>query len=201
MGMRSPLTQFFPLWCGLNGWMARWLAINGFLSIQSIDLIVIMFPNDYIASPWQSAMCRCSDISTKLQFFKFFFCEVPYRTFCNLSILSLFLLIFLAFFPVSFVSVCLFPFRFLYSLNIVSSCCCNSFLGFRGSISSLFGISNSVLCWYSNVIATSKSRSLVLNSFDLFSCSSIKCAIHLVMKSFNSCFFCSKTSSSLFHLT
>jgi hypothetical protein len=46
------------------------------------------------------------------------------------------------------------------------------------------------------VLSASISKSVVLNSFDLFSFSSLKCAILLVMKSFNSFFFCSRASSS-----
>jgi hypothetical protein len=46
MGMKPSLTLLCPLWCGPNDRMTRWLAINVFLSIQSIDLMVIMSPID-----------------------------------------------------------------------------------------------------------------------------------------------------------
>jgi hypothetical protein len=66
--------------------------------------------NGYIASSWRSTLCHCSDISTKLQFCNSSCCEVSSRTSCNLTVLALFFLNFLAFFPVSFVSVILLPF-------------------------------------------------------------------------------------------
>jgi hypothetical protein len=143
-------------------------------------------PNDYIAFPWRSSMCCCSDIPTKLQFCKFSFCEVPSGTFCNFSVLALFLLSFLAFFPVRFLSVGLFPFRFLSSFGIGTSLYWDSFLRFEGDPSSLSGIGTSIFCGSSSVLATSTSRSLVLNSFNLFFYSSIKCVILLVVLAFGS---------------
>ena len=125
-------------------------------------------PNGYIASPWRSAMWCCFDIRTKLQFCKFSLCKVPSGTFCNLLILSLFLLNFLAFFPVSFISVGIFPFWFLSSFGIVTSRCWDYSLRFEGDPSSLSGMGTSIFCGSSSVIATSTFRSLVLNSFDLF---------------------------------
>jgi hypothetical protein len=69
--------------------------------------------NDYISSSWKSTLCRCSDTSAKLQFCNSSCCKVSSRTSCKLTILTLFFLNFLAFFPVSFVSVILLPFRYL----------------------------------------------------------------------------------------
>jgi hypothetical protein len=66
--------------------------------------------NSYIASSWKSTLCRCSDISSKLQVYNSSCCEVSSRTSCNLTVLALFFLNFLVFFPVSFVSVMLLPF-------------------------------------------------------------------------------------------
>jgi hypothetical protein len=42
--MKPSLTMFCLLWHGPNGRMVSWLSINGFLSVQSIDLMVIMSP-------------------------------------------------------------------------------------------------------------------------------------------------------------
>jgi hypothetical protein len=137
-------------------------------------------------------MLRCSDIPTKFQFCKFSFYEVPSGTFCNFS---LFLLSFLAFFPVIFVSVFLFPFLFLPSFNIVTSHCQDSFIGFKGNTSSLSGVGTPLLCESCCVLLTLTSKFLVLNSFNLFSYYSIKCVILLVMKYFSSCFFSSRASS------
>ena len=153
-------------------------------------------PNNYIDSPWRSAMCHCSNIPAKLPIYRFSVYEVPSGTFCNFSNFALFLLSFLAFFPVIFVSVFFFPLWFLSPLGIVTSRYWDSFLGFKGNTSSLSGVGVSVFYESSCVLPTLTSKFQVLNIFDLFSCSSIKCVILLVMKSFNSCFFCSKTSSS-----
>jgi hypothetical protein len=53
--------------------------------------------------------------------------KFPLESYVTFSILALFLLSFLSFFPVRFISVILFPFQFLSSLDIVSSCCLGSF--------------------------------------------------------------------------
>ena len=145
-------------------------------------------------------MCHCADIPTKLQFCKFSFCEVPSGSFCNFSIWALFLLSFLAFFRVRFIWVSLFPFWFLSSFDIVTSRYWDSFLGFKGNTYFLSGIGISVFFGSSSVLATLISMLLLLNICDLFSCYSIKCVILLVIKSFNSFFFFSKTSYSSFLL-
>jgi hypothetical protein len=77
--------------------------------------------NSYIASQWRSSMLCCSGIPAKFQSCKPSFCEVPYGTFCKFSIFSLFLLRFLAFFPIMFFLVFLFPFGFLSPFRIVTS--------------------------------------------------------------------------------
>ena len=100
--------------------------------------------NDYIASPWWSAMWRCYDIPTKFLFCKFSLCEVPYGPFCNFSIFSLFLLSFLSLFPVIFISLFLFPFWFLSSFGIVTSHCWDSFQRFEEKTSSLSRVDASV---------------------------------------------------------
>jgi hypothetical protein len=63
-------------------------------------------------------------------------------------------------------------------------------------MSSLSGVGVLLVCASACVLSNSTSKFLVLSGFDLFSYSSIKHAILLVMKYFSSCFFCSKTSSS-----
>jgi hypothetical protein len=52
----------------------------------------------------------------------------------------------------------------------------------------------------SSVLLSSTLEFLILNTYDLLFYSSTKCTILLVIKSFNSCFFCSKTFSSSFCL-
>jgi hypothetical protein len=79
--------------------------------------------NGYIASSWRSTLCHCSDISMKLQFYNSSYCEVSTRTSGNLTVLTLFFLNFLAFFPVSFISVMILPFRCLSSVVLVTSRC------------------------------------------------------------------------------
>jgi hypothetical protein len=94
---------------------------------------------------------------------------------------------------VIFVSLFLFPFWFLSSFGIVTSYSWDSFLRFKGNTYFLSGVAALVFCESSWVLSTLESKS---NSFDMFSCSSIKCVILLVMKYFNSSFFFSKTYSS-----
>jgi hypothetical protein len=62
-------------------------------------------------------------------------------------------------------------------------------------MSSLSEVGVLLICEYACVLSTLTSKFLVLSIFDPFFCSSIKCAILLVIKYFNSCFFFSKTSS------
>jgi hypothetical protein len=42
MGENPSLTQFFPLWCGPNGLVEKFLIINAFLPILVIGLMVIL---------------------------------------------------------------------------------------------------------------------------------------------------------------
>jgi hypothetical protein len=145
--------------------------------------------NGYIASPWRSALCRCSDIPTKLQFCKVSFCEVPSGTYCNFSILAFFLLSFLAFFPSELRLGGSFPILILIFLGHSHFALLRFFP--RIQVYHFFFIwgRNFNLRYVFDVPVASTSGLLVSGSFDLFSCSSINCAILLVMKSFNSCLF------------
>jgi hypothetical protein len=92
--------QFHLLRCIPNGPMASFWSINTLLTIRECQSNDHNASNGYISLPWRSAILCCTDISTKFEFWKPFFCEVFSRTYYNFSNFSLFLLIFLAFFPV-----------------------------------------------------------------------------------------------------
>jgi hypothetical protein len=105
MGEKPSLIEFCPLWHGPNSLMERFQTINVILIVQGVGLMVILFPMAIFLCHGK-VPCGVVLLSwTKSEFCKFFFCEVPSGTFCNFSILSLFLLKFLSFLPVTFVSV------------------------------------------------------------------------------------------------
>jgi hypothetical protein len=86
------------LWHGSNGPTMKFWAINSFLTVREHRLNGHIASNDHIVSSWLSVNLCCTDIPTKFEFWKSFFCKVFSET-CNFSNFSLFLLIFLAFFP------------------------------------------------------------------------------------------------------
>jgi hypothetical protein len=92
--------RFHPLWCSPNGLMEIFLAITMVLSVLERQANGRDTSNGHIASPWKSANLHCSNISVKFHFYKPSFFEVLPGTSCNFSNFSLFLLRFLAFFPV-----------------------------------------------------------------------------------------------------
>jgi hypothetical protein len=83
---------------------------------------------------------------------------------------------------------------------LVTLRCGKFFLGFLDNTSSVLKIGNLIFCGSSSVLLASILEVLILNICDLLFYSSIKCAILLVIKSFNSCFFYSNTFSSSLHL-
>ena len=163
----------------------RWSICYGVVQHSGSDILMILWPfrsevkwvyrsNGYISSPWRSAICRCSGIPAKLNSCDFSFYEVSYGIFCNFSILDIFVLSFLAFFPVSFISVLLFPFWFLSSLDIVTSWCWDSFFRSKGNTPSSYGLGISVFYGSSNDLITLIPKSLVFNGLGMSSCSFIK---------------------------
>jgi hypothetical protein len=102
-----------------------------------------------------------------------------------------------------YVSRFLFPLLFLSFLSTVTSHYGGSFTRFEGNTSSLTISGVSSLLSHmdrffkpSRVLSTSITKSLALSYFDFSTCSYIKHAILLAMKSLNSCFFYSISSSS-----
>jgi hypothetical protein len=195
--------KFHPLWCGTNGPREIFQAITVFLVVLECHSNGRDASNGNISSSWRSSNIRFSNIPVKFQFCKPSFCEVLSGTSCNFSNFSFFLLSFLAFFPIIYVSGFLFPFMFLSLLGMVTSHCGGFFKGFEGNTYSLSRVGALFSCMEkcfksSCVISTSTAWSLALISFELSSCSHIKCAILLAMKSLSSFFFFSGASSSCF---
>lgn len=188
--------QFHPLWHSPNSPMAIFLETTVFLVILEHHSNVRDVSNDHIASPWKSANLGCSTIPTRFKFCKSSFCEVLSGTSCNFSSFSFFLLSFLSFFPVIYISGFLFPFLLSSSLSIVTSHCWGYFTRFEGNTFSFTDSRVGTLLFYidkffnpSCILSTSTTRSLALSCFDLSSCSSIKSTILLATKSLNSFFF------------
>jgi hypothetical protein len=92
--------QFHLLWRGPNGPRANVLEITVFLAILECHSNCRDTSNAHISSPWKSANLCCTDIPMECRFWKTSFYEVFPGNSCNFSNFSLFLLSFLAFFPV-----------------------------------------------------------------------------------------------------
>ena len=138
-------------------------------------------------------------------------CEVFSINSCCFYNLSFFLLRFLSFFPMIWVSLTisgfLFPFLFLVSLIIVTSQCLCTSNGFKVNILSLTTSWVDLLSSYmdsslnpSCTLPISTTNSLAFCCFNLTSHSSINQSIFLAMKSLSSFFFFSVASSSAFLL-
>jgi hypothetical protein len=170
------LTRFHPLWHGPNGLMAIFPEITMFLVVPEHRSNARDASNGHIVSSWKSSNLHCSSILARFKFCKPSFCKVLSRTSCIFSNFSFLLLMFLAFFPVIYVSGFLFPFLFLSSLSIVTLHYLGSFTGFEGNTSSLTisGVGSLLSYIYrffkpSCIHSTLTANSLALSCFDLSS--------------------------------
>jgi hypothetical protein len=103
--------------------MAKILAITAFLAVMERRSNGWDVSNGHIYLSWKSANLHCSAIPVRFEFCNPSFCKVLSGASYNFSSFALFLSIFLAFFPVIYISGFLFPFLFLSPLGIVTLHC------------------------------------------------------------------------------
>jgi hypothetical protein len=115
--------RFHPLWRSPNGPMANVSEITMFLSVLEHRSNGQDTSNGHISSPWRSVSWCCSTIPTRFKFCKPPFCKVLSGTSYNFSRFYFFLLSFLAFFLMIYVSGFLFSLFLLSFLSIVTSHC------------------------------------------------------------------------------